>query len=521
MSEQTFAVTDPATGEKVGSYPLMDEKEVDEAVTKAKEAQLRWAESSFEKRRKILENAAGILADNAEHYAGVVANETGKTVMDALIADVSTVCDVLRYYAKNAEEFLKPVKTKGSELLPGRKTYYIFEPRGVVGVISPWNYPFTLSAGPTITAIASGNTVVLKPSSQTTASGLILKEILEKAGLPSDVLQVVTGNGSRTGQALMENPRLDMLFFTGSTKVGREVNIRAARRLIPAIMELGGKDVAVVTAKADLDRAVYNVVWGAFTNCGQTCIGIEICLVHSSVYDEFLEKALRVTRNMKSGRAEGEVGSMTTRAQLQIVQEQVAEAEAGGAKILTGGKLDPDAPGMYFPPTILTDVSRQMKVMTEETFGPLLPIVPYEDIDEAIRLANSTAYGLSGAVFTKDMEEARYIAGRIKAGSININDALVTFAIPSLPFGGARESGVGRYHGDVGIRAFCEIKSITEFPGAWKKEFFHYPMTAGVQPALADTLRMVYSKGPWKRIRAGFKAVPFLIRAVRQARRPS
>jgi len=513
-TDKVFVVNNPATGEEVAKYPPMDREAVDAAVARARDKFARWSETSFKERRRILKSAASILAENAEHYAGVIAAENGKTTLDALLADISTVCDVLHYYAKNAGKFLKPVRVSGNPLLPGRKAYYVFEPKGVVGVISPWNYPFTLSAGPVVTAIAAGNTVVLKPSSQTTASGLILKEILEKAGLPKGVLEVVTGSGSVTGQALVDHPDLDMLFFTGSTEVGRMVNIKAAERLIPAVMELGGKDVAIVTANADLDRAAHSIVWGAFTNAGQTCIGIEIAIVHRSVYEDFLKKALEITETINLGKGPGEVGSMTMASQLKIVEEQVADAVEKGAKILTGGKRDENMKGMYFPPTILTDVTLDMKVMKEETFGPLLPIIPYDAVDEAIGIANSTPYGLAGAVFTKDMEEARRIAKRMDTGSVNVNDTLITFAIPSLPFGGVKNSGVGRYHSHVGIQAFTNIKSITEFNWDLKKEFYHYPMQPGVEPGLLATLRLVYSNSLLKRLVALIKVAPFLIKAV-------
>ncbi|MFA5400120.1 MAG: aldehyde dehydrogenase family protein [Dehalococcoidia bacterium] len=509
---KTFDVVSPMTGQKVASYPLMDANEVDAAVIRARSKLVEWSGTPVKDRLKILARSAEILADNALYYAERVSDENGKTRFDALMADVYPSCDIMHYYAQNAAKFLAPVKVPGNPMLPGRKMYYIFEPRGVIAVISPWNYPFGLCVGPVISAIAAGNTVVLKPSSQTTTSGMMVKRILEKAGLPEGVVNVVTGNGSITGEALIENAGIDMFFFTGSTEVGRRVNIKAAERLVPAIMELGGKDVAIVTKNADLDKAANAISWGAFTNCGQTCIGMEICLVERPVYAAFLEKLMSIVKNIKSGERAGEVGSMTMESQYKIVERQVEDAVAGGAKLLPEGVLNCKLSGMCYPPVVLTDVTRDMKVMQEETFGPLLPVMPYDNVEEAIKIANGTNYGLSGAVFTRDMEEGRRIAGRIRTGSVNINDALITFAVPGLPFGGVKESGIGCYHSEIGIRAFTCVKSITECKNGNKKEFYQYPAMEGAEQGLMDALRFMYTRSTAQKLNMFFKVLPFLMK---------
>jgi acyl-CoA reductase-like NAD-dependent aldehyde dehydrogenase len=478
-----------------------------------------WSGTPIKDRAKLLGRAADYLANNALYYAERVSDENGKTRFDALMADVYPSCDIMHYYAQSAARFLAPVKVKGNPMLPGRRMYYVFEPRGVVAIISPWNYPFGLSIGPVISAIAAGNTVVLKPSSQTTTSGMMVKRILEKAGLPEGVVNVVTGNGSVTGEALIENRGIDMFFFTGSTEIGRRVNIKAAERLVPAIMELGGKDVAIVTKNADLDKAANAISWGAFTNCGQTCIGMEICLVERPVYAAFMDKLMTIMKSIKSGTEAGEVGSMTMESQYRVVKEQVEDAVARGARLLPEGVMNCKLDGMCYPPVVLTDVTEDMKVMREETFGPLLPVVPYDNIDDALRIANSTNYGLSGAVFTKDMEEGRRIAGRIRTGSVNINDALITYAIPGLPFGGVKESGVGCYHSEIGIRAFTNIKSITECKDGNKKEFYKYPAMEGAEQGLLDALRFMYTQSPSQRLKALFKVMPFLMKMQREGKK--
>lgn len=507
---KTFDVINPMTGQKVGSYPTMDAQEVDILVQKSRKKQAEWALTPIKQRMKILGKAAEILANNALSYAERVSAENGKTRSDALMADIFPSCDVMHFYSLNAEKFLAPVQVKGNPMIPGRKLYYLYEPRGVVAVISPWNYPFCLSVGPVVSAIVAGNTVVLKPSSQTTDTGIMVKEILDKAELPEDVVNIATGSGSVTGQALIEHPDIDMFFFTGSTEVGRKVNIKASERLVPAIMELGGKDAAIVTKNADLDRASSAIAWGAFTNCGQTCIGMEICLVERPVYKQFIEKLMTIVKGLKPGTAAGCIGSMTMKSQYEIVESQVADAIAKGAKVLPEGAMDCKLEGMCFPAIVIIDVTLDMKLMKEETFGPLLPIIPYDDIEEAIKIANSTTYGLSGAVFTNDIEEARKIAARIKTGSVNINDALITFAVPALPFGGVKESGVGAYHSDIGLRAFTNIKSITENTNKAKKEFYHYPVMTGLEEGLPEALKFMYSQSTSDKIKAFFKALPFL-----------
>ncbi|RJP76501.1 MAG: aldehyde dehydrogenase family protein [Desulfobacteraceae bacterium] len=503
---ENYSVFSPADGQEVGNYPLMDRAAVDEAVQRARERFPFWADVPMTERRKILRKVASVLSENADYYAEIIARETGKTKLDALLADIYSTLDLLKYYSKKANKLLKPVRASGNPLLPGRKLYYRFEPKGVVGIIAPWNYPFTLLAGPAISALTAGNTVVLKPSSQTTESGLIFQEIMEKAGLPQGVIQVITGNGSVTGQALVENHDLDMIFFTGSTQVGKDINVQAAKRLIPTMMELGGKDVSIVTRNANLDRAAHGTLWGGITNSGQTCIGTELILVDRAVYDAFLTKIVPLAKNLKSGREAGQVGSMTMRSQFRIVEEQLKDALEKGASVLVGGKVDRDQKGLYFPPTILVDTTPDMLVRKEETFGPLLPVIPYDSLEEAVRMANQSEYGLSGSVFTTDMDEGRWVANRLKTGSVNINDVLVTYAYPSLPFGGVKKSGIGSYHGEIGLRAFTNVKSVTEFGWNLKRELFWYPVPEGGDKVAASLLAALFSGNPLRRLTSAVRA---------------
>jgi acyl-CoA reductase-like NAD-dependent aldehyde dehydrogenase len=501
QSGQHFSVVDPATEQEIASYPLMSPEAVAISVARAKDAYERWSVSALAERKRVMLDAAAILAENAARYADEIAAENGKTRFEALLADIYPTAEFMRYLAKNLKKILKPVRVPGVLGLPFRKAYYYFQPKGVVGVISPWNYPFNLSADPVLEAIAAGNTVVLKPSSQTTRSGLIVKEIFDLAGLPEGVIEVVTGNGSITGQALIENKELAMLYFTGSTAIGREVYRQAAENLIPAVMELGGNDVAIVTRNADLDRAANGIAWSSFTNCGQTCISTEMILVDRTVYETFLEKFRPIIASLKTGKAPGCVGAMTMASQLAVVEEQVADARAKGANVILGGAR-PDGQGRFYPPTILLDTTPDMKVRKEETFGPVKSVIPFDTIDEAIRMANDSEYGLSGSVWTRDMKEGRMIAARIKTGSVNINDAMMTPAIPSLPFGGVKQSGIGRKHGVEGVHAFCDIKSIIEYGGGIKREIIWYPVPEQADILLEKIMPVLFARSLGRKISA-------------------
>ncbi len=501
-----YKVIDPATGKEIASYPLMDAGQVDEKVASARKAFPSWSQTSFKERSKIMLEASSYLAENAGRYADDIAAENGKTRFDALLADVYATADLMKYVAKNAEKFLRPVRVSAGLALPFRKAYFRYEPKGVIGIISPWNYPFNLSAGPAVQAIMAGNSVVLKPSSQTTRSGIITKEILGRAGLPEGVIEVVTGSGSVSGQALIEHDDLDMLYFTGSTQVGREIYIKAAERIIPAVMELGGNDVAIVTKNADLERAANCLAWSSFTNCGQTCISTELILVQREVYDKFVEKYTQVVSAINLGKEAGEIGAMTMSSQLKIVEDQLEDARQKGARILTGGKK-PEGPGLFYPPTVIVDAKPDMKLMKEETFGPLKPIVAFDNIDEAIEMANDSEYGLSGSVFTKDLEEGRKIAYRIKTGSVNINDSMMTPAIPALPFGGVKKSGIGRNHGRQGMRNFSDIKSVTEYSGGVKRELFWYPIPPGADKLIEKVLVILYSNKISAKVSAALSSI--------------
>src|SRR5437899_7593694 len=382
--------------------------------------------------------------DNADQVVATIVSETGKTHEDATFAEISYAGHAFGFWAREAEGYLADEHVSSSQLLvKGKKLIVRYGPLGLIGVIGPWNYPLTNSFGDCIPALAAGNSVILKPAEITPLTSLLLAEGLLECGLPENVLQIATGRGG-TGAALVEH--VDMIMFTGSTRTGRKVAEAAARRLIPASLELGGKDPMIVLSDAELERAANFATYYSMQNAGQTCISIERVYVEAPVYEEFVRKVSDKVRALRVGKPEGygsvEVGAITFPPQLDTIKDHVADAVQKGARVLTGGQELAGA-GRFFEPTVLVDVDHSMKIMTEETFGPTLPIMKVRDAEEAVRLANDTPYGLASSVFTRDTARGEQIARRIQAGAATVNDAMINYAARELPMGGAKASGLG------------------------------------------------------------------------------
>jgi len=397
--------------------------------------------------------------DNADQVVSTIVSETGKTYEDATFAEISYGGGAFGFWATHAGEYLADERVKSSQVLvKGKKLILRFRPLGLIGVIGPWNYPLTNSFGDCIPALAAGNSVILKPSEITPLTSLLLAEAMRECGLPENVLQIATGRGE-TGAALVDH--VDMIMFTGSTRTGRKVAETAAKRLIPASLELGGKDPMIVLSDADLERAANFAAYYSMQNAGQTCISIERVYVEEPVYDEFVAKVSDKVRALRVGKPEGygsvEVGAITFPPQLDTIKDHVADAVQKGARVITGGQEVPGA-GRFYEPTVLVDVDHTMKIMTEETFGPTLPIMKVRDSEEAVRLANDTPYGLDSSIFTKDMAKARKAAEQLEAGYTWVNDIQVAY--DQLPFGGAKQSGFGKEHGIEAIESYTEKKSV-------------------------------------------------------------
>jgi acyl-CoA reductase-like NAD-dependent aldehyde dehydrogenase len=496
---EEISVENPATGQTVGSVPDLGSEAVAELARRGRIAQPGWEAYGFEGRARVLLRAQKWVMDNAERLIETIVSETGKTYEDASLAEIGYAGNAFGFWAKNAAEYLADERVKSSQVLvKGKKILLRYRPLGLIGVIGPWNYPLTNSVGDCIPALMAGNAVILKPSEITPLTSLLIAEGLRECGLPEDVFQVATGRGE-TGAALIE--QVDMIMFTGSTRTGRKVAEAAARRLIPASLELGGKDPMIVLSDADLERAANFATYYSMQNAGQTCISIERAYVEEPVYDEFVAKVSDKVRALRVGAPHGpgsvEVGAITFPPQLQTIEAHVADAIDKGARVLVGGHATKSAgEGRFYEPTVLVDVDHTMMCMTEETFGPTLPIMKVADAEEAVRLANDSQYGLGASVFTRDTARGEQIARRLQAGAANVNDALINYTVLELPMGGAKASGLGSRHGAGGIRKYCSQQAIVVTPKlAMKKEPFMYPYKARTTRMLGGLFKLLYGRG--------------------------
>jgi acyl-CoA reductase-like NAD-dependent aldehyde dehydrogenase len=489
-------VENPATGEVIGSVPNRSADEVAEIVARAREAQPAWDALGFAGRARVLRRAQKWVMDNSERLIATIVSETGKTYEDAQLAEISSVASAFGFWAKAAPEYLADEKVKSSNpFVMGRKLILRFRPVGVVGVIGPWNFPLSNSFGDCIPALAAGNTCVLKPSEVTPLSSLAVEEMARDIGMPEHVFSVATGDGD-TGAALIDN--VDMVMFTGSTKTGKKVMERAAKTLTPVSLELGGKDPMIVLADADLDRAANAATYYSMNNAGQVCISAERAYVEEAVYDQFVAKVTDNVRKLRQGESHGpgeaDVGAIIFPPQMDIIEDHVRDAVDKGARVLTGGKRV-DGAGRYYEPTVLVDVDHTMKCMTDETFGPTLPIMKVRDADEALRLANDSPYGLAASVWTRDAARGEDVARRVEAGAVCVNDAQINYVALELPMGGWKASGLGSRHGAGGIRKYCDQQAIVVTRFAPKKDIHMFPNSKLKSGLIGRLLRLLYGRG--------------------------
>jgi acyl-CoA reductase-like NAD-dependent aldehyde dehydrogenase len=492
-------VVNPATGDVIAHVAQASPDEVRAAVARARAAQPAWEALGFDGRAKVLKRAQKWTIDNTDRIARTIVSETGKTYEDALLAEVAYAASGFGFWAKRAKKYLADERVRTSNpFVLGRRLRVRYAPAGVIGVIGPWNYPLTNSFGDCIPALAAGNSVVLKPASLTPLTSQLMLEGLLESGLPEDVYQVIVGPGGSIGNALID--AVDGIMFTGSTEIGKKVMERAAQTLTPVSLELGGKDPMIVLEDADLERAANAATYYSMQNGGQTCISVERVYVEEPVYDEFVaklqEKLGEIRQGVPGDPASVEVGALTSPEQGEIVARHVDDARDKGARILTGGERG-DGPGDFYKPTLIADADHSMLCMTEETFGPTLPVMRVRDADEAVKLANDSPYGLQSSVWTKSARRGRELATRLESGVCCVNDACINYVALELPMGGWKESGLGSRHGADGIRKYTRKQTILTTPGplAMKKELHMFPYSEKNTGLIGRALRLLYGRG--------------------------
>jgi acyl-CoA reductase-like NAD-dependent aldehyde dehydrogenase len=495
---ESFEVHNPATGEVIANAPIDSPETVAAAVKRVRANQPEWEAMGIEARYYWLGKLRDWLLDNQERVLDTMQRETGKVRADAE-NETTYLADLINFYGTRAAQYIGEESVRPhTPLLASKKLRIQYRPHPVVGIISPWNFPLILSLGDAIPALQAGCAVVIKPS-EFTPLGIaeVVKAWKQEIGGP-DVFACVQGIGE-TGGALVDE--VDFVQFTGSDRSGRKVMARAAETLTPVSLELGGKDPMIVLADADLDRAANAAAWGGMMNSGQICMSVERIYVEEPAYDEFVNKLTAEVGRLRQGVGEGEVGAMTSPRQTEIVEDHVNDALDSGARALTGGKRV-EGSGDYFEPTVLVDVDHSMKVMRDETFGPVVGVMKVRDADEAVRLANDSRYGLSGAVFG-ERERAEQVARRVECGAINVNDVLVNYFATDVPMGGWKQSGIGFRHGEPGIKKYCRSESlvITRFGG--KREPGWYPYTKSRRRLIAPLVRF-FNARDWRR-RLGLK----------------
>ena len=480
------------TLEPIGELECATPEDVRAAVERARKAQSDWAKRTIEERAEVMWRLNEQFVNRQDEIIDAVIEETGKTRTEAITMEVFSSCDAITYYAKHAKKFLAPEKRRIHGLMGfAKRLKLVYRPLGVVGLITPWNGPIILSLNPMVQALLAGNAVVHKPSEVTPFSANVLKSFTEAAGFPQDLYQVVQGDG-QTGAALLD-AGVDKISFTGSVATGRKVGEACARNLIPYTLELGGKDAMIVCSDADLDRAAQGALQGSYMNTGHYCCGTERIYVMDDVYDPFVEKVVEGAKKLRqSDTGESDVGAVFWDKQLEIMEGHMEDAVAKGAKVLVGGGRNPNLKGLYFEPTVVTDVTHDMQLMCKETFGPIVAIMKVRDEQEALALANDSEYGLNGNVWTTDREKGERIATQMQTGGVCVNDMAITYGLHDAPFGGVKASGIGQVNGASGIRGYCHLLPISADKKGKGPIQGGYPYTRKSDDGMQKMIRMYF-----------------------------
>jgi succinate-semialdehyde dehydrogenase/glutarate-semialdehyde dehydrogenase len=509
-----IASVNPATGEVLGELDSAGPTEVRAAVARAHAAQLEWDAWGIHNRVKVMRRFQQILLAHKTDIARRITQEAGKPLVEALLTEVLVVLDATRFLIENAFAILREEKlTHGNLAMKTKSGRILREPYGVVGIISPWNYPFSIPATEALAALVAGNAVVLKPSELTPLIALELQALLREAGVPDDIFQALPGDGE-TGAALVRS-EISKLIFTGSVTTGRRIAQVAAERLLPVVLELGGKDPMIVLEDADIDVASSGAVWGAFMNAGQTCLSVERCYVHQSLYSVFLEACAEKVRKLRVGNGmdpASEIGPMIHERQVRVVETQIEDAKQRGARVLVGGTRLRELGPTFFAPTVLADVDHNMRVMQEETFGPVLPVTPFREETEAVRRANDSDFGLAASIWTRDRARGERLARQINAGTVMVNDAVSCFSISEAPHGGVKASGLGRTHGRWGLEEMARVKYVDSDRLPRMKKIWWFGYGGGFGGEMESLLDLLYALPLREKLKAAARAAGALWR---------
>lgn len=483
----------------IGRFEAAGPDSVLEALSRAKRAQEGWAARPIAERCATLHKFRDLVFERRREIADIITRETGKPRVEALFAEILFALDTADFLAKRASRWLRAERVPHHNwALKSKRGWLASEPLGVVALITPWNYPFAIPVGQIVPALAAGNAILLKPSELAPWTGALIGELFDHAGLPKGVLQVLQG-GAEVGKAIIETSP-DKVFFTGSAETGRKIAEACGRKLIPSVLELGGKDPMIVLADGDLEAASSAAVWGGFTNCGQACLSVERVYVERGVAEHFIELCVEKTKKVRIGSAESadsDIGPMIREKQVERVETQLRDAVARGAKIVAGGHRK-TAGACFFEPTVATDVNHSMKLMREETFGPVIAIQVVADADEAVGMANDSSFALAASVWTRDTKRGRDIAARLHAGSVMINDVASYYGITEAPHGGRGASGWGRVHSRLGFAEMVHLKYVDEerLPRFAKSWWFGYSEALA---GAADRFIEILFAPSWKR----------------------
>jgi acyl-CoA reductase-like NAD-dependent aldehyde dehydrogenase len=514
ITTRSIASTNPATGEVLRNFECASDKDVRAAVGRARAAQPGWNALPIRRRVEILKKFQNLLHEEKSDVSRLIAQEAGKPYAEGLTTEVMVVLDAARFLIENAFALLRDRRLPHGSLVAKTKVGWVRrEPYGVIGIISPWNYPFSIPATQALTALVAGNTVVVKPSDFTSLCALKFESLLNRAGVPQDALRVVVGDGA-TGAALSQS-EIDKVVFTGSVQTGKRVAQAAAARLLPALLELGGKDPMLVLADADLDVASSGAIWGAFVNAGQTCLSVERCYVDRKIYDPFVRACGEKARRLRVGdglNPESDIGPLIHDRQLRVVESHVEDAKAQGARVVEGGRRLPELGPNFYAPTVLAEVTHAMRIMREETFGPVLPVMPFETEAEAIRLANDSEYGLAASVWTGDRRRGERIAAQISAGTVMVNDVVSCFAISEAPHGGVKASGIGRTHGSFGLEEMVRVKYVDSDRLPFLKKIWWYRYGAEFTGYMERFVDLMFAPGRLERLAAALRSAGALRR---------